>query len=43
MFYASFLKLANEKIPIIKIPKKYVKGFFIYNVEKFLNKQNIDG
>jgi len=43
VFHASLLKPANNKTPIIKIPKKYIKGFFIYNVEKFLNKQNING
>jgi len=43
VFYILLLKLANKKIPVIKISKKYIKGFFIYNVEKILDKQNIDG
>jgi len=43
MFYISFLKLINNKTPITKISKKYIKGFFIYDVEEILNKQNING
>jgi len=43
IFHALFLKLANKKTPVIKIPKKYIKRFFIYDVEKILNKQNVDG
>jgi len=43
VFHALFFKPVNKRIPIIKIPKKYVEGFFIYNVKKILNKQNIDG
>jgi len=43
VFHALFLKPVNNKTPVIKIPKKYIKGFFIYDVKKILDKQNIDG
>jgi len=43
VFYASFFKPANNKTPIIKILKKYIKRFLIYDVEEILNKQNING
>jgi len=42
MFHASFFKLANNRTPIIKILKKYIKEFPIYDVKEILNKQNID-
>jgi len=42
MFYILLFKPVNKRTPIIKIPKKYIKGFFIYDVEEILNRQNID-
>jgi len=38
VFYALLFKLINNKTPITKIPKKYTKGFFIYDIEEILNK-----
>jgi len=38
MFYVLLFKPVNKEILIIKIPKKYIKGFFIYDVEEILNK-----
>jgi len=42
VFYILFFKLINNRTPVIKIPKKYIKNFFIYNIEKNLNKKIID-
>jgi len=42
VFYVLLFKLANKRTPVIKIPKKYIKRFFTYNVEEILNKQNIN-
>jgi len=42
MFYASLLKPANNKTPVIKIQKKYIKEFPTYDVEEILNRQNIN-
>jgi len=43
VFHASFLKSANNRTPVAKILKKYIKKFLIYDVEKILNRQNING
>jgi len=43
VFHVSLFKLANNRTPVTKILKKYIKGFFIYDVEKILDKQNING
>jgi len=43
IFYILLFKPADKRTPVIKISKKYIKRFFIYDVEEILNKQNIDG
>jgi len=43
VFYVLLFKPANNKTLIIKIPKKYIKRFFIYDIKKILNKQNTNG